>query len=84
MAPSLRMLHIESYLKTAHKTKGFFDPNLIHAHIQLAGDDLTNNQTFKLLSGLLGQTLHTETIASLPFSVNPECGRKKLDISEKV
>ena len=38
-------------------------PNFIRAHIQLAGGDLANNHTFKLLSGLLVQTLYEKNIA---------------------
>ena len=42
----------------------------IRAHIQLAGHDLTNNHTFKLLSCLLKQTSYNITIAPQYPSVN--------------
>ncbi len=45
----------ESYSKTAHETRRSSAPILIRAHIQLAGHDLANNHTFKLLSDLLKQ-----------------------------
>ena len=47
-------------------------PTFICAHIQLAGLNLTDNHTFKLLSGLLEQTLHKKTIALEISSVNPK------------
>ena len=45
-------------------------PFLIRTHIPLAGEDLANNHTFKLLSGLLRQTLSGNTIAPHWGSVN--------------
>ena len=47
MAGPVRSLHIESSLKTAHKTREVHAPNFIRAHIQLAGLNLTNDHTFK-------------------------------------
>ena len=47
-------------------------PTFIRAHIQLAGLNLTDNHTFKLLAGLLEQTLHMKTIALEISSVNPK------------
>ena len=47
-------------------------PILLGAHIQLAGDDLPNNHTFKLLSGLLVQTLSKKNIALSISPVNPK------------
>ena len=47
-------------------------PILLGAHIQLAGDDLANNHTIKLLSGLLVQTLYKKNITLAFSSVNPK------------
>lgn len=43
-----------------------------NAHIQLAGDTLTNNHPFKLLSSLLVQTLDENKIARMYSLVNPK------------
>jgi len=64
--------YYESYLKTAHQIRRPEPPIFIDAHIQLAGDDLANNHTFKLLSGLLQQTLHKRNIALTISPVNPK------------
>ena len=56
--------------KTAHKFKGSMPLFFMNAHIQLAGNDLANNHTFKLLSGLLRQTFSIETISPSDGSVN--------------
>ena len=69
----IRLLPAENTLwslKTAHQSRRPATPIFISAHIPLAGDDLTNNHTFKLLSGLLRQTLYIQNISHSPFSVN--------------
>jgi hypothetical protein len=55
---SLRLLHIRKLLKKGAQNPEANSPIFLRTHIQLAGDDLTNNHTFKLLSGLLQQTLY--------------------------
>ena len=67
----------ESHLKTAHQIRRSSASIFIDAHIQLAGDDLTNNHTFKLLSGLLVQTLHKKNIALMISPVNPKSYLRK-------
>ena len=69
--------YFESHLKNGALNQEAHAPIFIHAHIQLAGDDLTNNHTFKLLSGLLKQTLPTKNIAPQADSVNPNAFSKK-------
>ena len=59
-------------LKNGAPNREAHAPIFIRAHIQLAGHNLTNNHTFKLLSGLLGQTLYKENIALEEFLVNPQ------------
>jgi len=62
----------ESYLKTAHQIRRPSAPIFIGTPIQLAGRDLPNNHTFKLLSGLHVQTLYIRNIALAFSSVNPK------------
>ena len=70
----------ESYLKNGAPNQEAWTPIVIRAHIQLAGDDLANNHTFKLLSGLLVQTLHKKNIALTISPVNPKSSfRKKFE-----
>jgi hypothetical protein len=57
-------------LKTRRTKAKDLTPVFIRAHIQLAGCGLTNNHTFKLLSGLLRQTLSKKNIAFVFSSVN--------------
>ena len=72
MGPILRLPYVESYLKNGAAKQEAGTPIFIGAHIQLAGYDLANNHTFKLLSGLLRQTLSKKTIASRWHPVNPK------------
>lgn len=66
----LRLPHIKSYLKTAHKKARGLTPIFIHATIQLAGFFLANNHTIKLLSDLLGQVLYLRNISLETTAVN--------------
>jgi hypothetical protein len=61
---------LRKLLKNGARNQEVFTPIFIHAHIQLAGSDLTNNHTFKLLSGLLLQTLSDKNIARFKLLVN--------------
>ena len=72
MARSLRLPHIRKLLKNGVPNQEVYPPIFIDAHIQLAGDDLANNHTIKLLSGLLVQTLYKKNIALAFSSVNPK------------
>ena len=66
------VIHIRKLLKNGAQIQGVQTPVFMNAHMQLAGDDLANNHTFKLLSGLLRQTLYTKNIAPGPDAVNGE------------
>ena len=59
MAASCGYHILRKLLKNGAPNQETHAPIFIRAHIQLAGHDLTNNHTFKLLSGLLMQTLYT-------------------------
>ena len=54
-------------------------PVCIRAHIQLAGLNLANNHTFKLLSGLLRQTLYKKNIAPANTPVNGKTRGTEID-----
>ena len=68
MAASCGYHIFESYLKNGAPNQEANAPIFIRARIQLAGDDLANYHTFKLLSGLLMQTLHEKNI---PLTISP-------------
>ena len=72
MGRVLRLPHIRKLLKNGARNQGVYPLHFVRAHIQLAGNDLTNNHTFKLLSGLLWQTLYEKNIAPRAFLVNPK------------
>ena len=63
---------LRKLLKNGAPKQEAWTPIFIDAHIQLAGCDLANNHTFKLLSGLLLQTLSKKNITWDHVAVNVE------------
>ncbi len=75
---------LRKLLKNGARNQEVFTPVFIRAHIQLAGSNLPNNHTFKLLSGLLNQTLSKKNIASAISSVNTKSLSEKFVLHKKV
>ena len=78
MAASCGYHILRKLLKNGAPNQETHAPIFIRAHIQLAGLDLANNHTFKLLSGLLMQTLHERNIAPTFSLVNKESIFRKI------
>ena len=72
MAASCGYHILRKLLKNGAPNQEAWTPIFLGTHIQLAGSDLMNNHTFKLLSGLLVQTLHKQNIAPAFSPVNPK------------